>query len=147
MKKVLLLAALSVLAAALVIPAAFAGSRPAPKATGDFSYANPWTGDATHITFVAQDLGNNAAKGNMSYSDSTGRSYGGPVIAAHVDGTTASFTVKVTSSTFDNTPVGTEVPLVVVDNGEPGVNDTAAWLNGGNAYQLGPLTAGNIQVH
>ena len=48
MKKVLLLA-LSALAAALVIPAAFAGNGPAPKATGDISYANPWTGDATDI--------------------------------------------------------------------------------------------------
>ena len=77
MKKVLLLAALSVLAAALVIPAAFAGNGPAPKTTGDISYANPWTGDATHITFVAQDLGGGSAKGNMSYADSTGRSYEG----------------------------------------------------------------------
>ena len=111
------------LAAALVIPSALAGNGPANKATGDISYANPWTGDATHITFVAQDLGNNAAKGNMSYSDSTGCSYGGTVIAAKVtDGKHASFTVKVTSSTFDNTPVGTEVPLVVIDNGEPGIN-------------------------
>ncbi len=75
MKKVLLLLALSVLAAALVIPAALAGNGPAPKTTGDISYANPWTQDATHITFVAQDLGNNTAKGSMTYSDSTGRSY------------------------------------------------------------------------
>ncbi len=48
-----------------------------------------------------------------------------------------------TSSTFDNTPVGTLVPLDVVDNGEPGVDDTISWMG----YNLGPLTAGNIQVH
>ena len=143
MKKVLLLA-LPVLAAALFIPAAFAANGAANKATGDIWYANPWTGDATNITFVAQDLGSNGAKGNMSYSDSTGRSYQGRVIAAHVsDAKHASFTVQVTSSTFDNTPVGTLVPLDVTDNGEPGVNDTISWMG----YTLGPLTAGNIQVH
>ena len=66
------------------------------------------------------------------------------VIAAHVtDSKHASFTVYVTSSTFDNTPVGTLVPLDVVDNGEPGVNDSISWMG----YSLGPLTAGNIQVH
>ena len=53
------------------------------------------------------------------------------------------FTVKVTSSTFDNTPVGTVVPLVVTDNGQSGVgNDTISWMG----IDLGPLTGGNIQV-
>ena len=142
MKKVLMLV-LPVLAAALVIPAAFAGNVSANKTTGTVSYNNPWTGDATTISFVAQDLGSNGAKGNMSYTDSTGRSYAGTVITAHVtDAKHASFTVKVTSSTFDNTPVGTLVPLDVVDNGEPGVNDTIGWMG----YNLGPLTGGNIQV-
>ena len=40
--------------------------------------------------------------------------------------------------------------MVVVDNGEPGVNDTATWLDPSDRnhpYSLGPLTAGNIQVH
>src|SRR5215472_6317035 len=95
MKKLLLLA-VPVLAAALVIPAAFAGNGPAPKATGDFWYANPWTGVPTHITFVAQDLGG-SAKGNMSYEDSRG-SYQARVIAAHVDGNEATFTAEITSS-------------------------------------------------
>jgi hypothetical protein len=151
MKKVLL--ALSVFAAALVIPAAFAGG-PAPKATGDFSYVNPWVpGLATHITFVAQDLGGGSAKGNFSYVDSIG-SYQADVTAAHVSGNTATFTVKITSSTGAYAPDGSQprpagmtADYQVVDNGEPGVNDTFTYLVGGNSYPLGPLTAGNIQVH
>ena len=150
MKKVLLLA-LAVLAAALVIPTAFAGNGSANKATGDIWYANPWTGVPTHIAFVAQDLGS-SAKGSMSYEDSTG-SHQARVIAAHVDSDVhASFTAQVTSSAgaYAGMPVGTLVPMVVDDNGEPGVNDNATWLDptdSYHAYPLGPVTAGNIQVH
>jgi hypothetical protein len=142
MKKVLLLA-LSALAAALVIPAAFAGS--APKATGDFWYANPWTSVPTHITFVAQDLGG-SAKGSMSYQDERG-TYQARITEAHVVGNTATFTAEITSSTgayapdgSEPRPAGTLVPLKVVDNGEPGVNDEAIYQDPGDGldYQLGP---------
>jgi hypothetical protein len=150
--KKIFLAALPVLAvAALAIPAAFAGNGPANKATGDIWYANPWTGVPTHVTFVAQDLGS-SAKGNMSYEDSTG-SYQARVIQAHVDNNVhASFTAQVTSSSgaYADMPVGTLVPMLVDDNGESGVKDNATWLNpndSNHAYPLGPLTAGNIQVH
>jgi hypothetical protein len=148
-----LLAALAALAA-IVAGSALAGGGPAPKATGDFWYANPWTGVPTHITFVAQDLGG-SAKGSMSYEDSRG-SYQARVIEAHV-GTTgeATFTAEITSSTgayavgaSEPRPAGTLVPMKVVDKGEPGVNDQAIYLPGdGHEYPLGPLTAGNIQVH
>jgi hypothetical protein len=151
-KKVLLMALPVLAAAALVIPTAFAGNGPANKATGDISYANPWTGVPTHITFVAQDLGGGSAKGSMSYEDSTG-SYQARVIEAHVaDNQHASFTALVTSSAgaYAGMPVGTRVPMVVEDNGEPGVHDNATWLDptdNNHPYTLGPLTAGNIQVH
>ena len=142
--------------AAVVAGAAVAGGNAAPKATGDFWYTNPWTGVPTHITFVAQDLGNNSAKGSMTYQDERG-SYQARVIEAHV-GTEghATFTAEITSSTgayavgaSEPRPAGTRVPLEVIDNGEPGVNDDAYYLNPGDgqAYRLGPLTAGNIQVH
>ena len=154
MKKVLLLA-LSALAAALLIPAAFAGNGPAPKATGDFWYTNPWTDVPTHITFVAQGLGA-SAKGSMSYQDERG-TYQARVIEAHPGANGEFFfTAEITSSTgayavgaSEPRPAGTLVPLKVVDNGEPGVNDNAFYLNPGDglSYELGPLTAGNIQVH
>jgi hypothetical protein len=150
MKKLLL--ALSVLAAALVIPTAFAAGGPAPKATGDFTYANPWNGLPTHITFVAQDLGG-SAKGSFTYQDPIG-SYQANVIAAHVDGNTATFTAEITSSKGEYAPdgsqprpAGTLVPIKVVDNGEPGVSDQAFYTPDGASYLLGPLTGGNIQVH
>jgi hypothetical protein len=158
MKKGLMLVLLSVLAAALLIPTAFAGNGPAPKATGDIWYTNQWTGEPTHVTFVAQDLGNDSAKGSLSYQDLRG-SYQAQVIKAHVGNTpnSFSFTAQITSSTgayaegaSEPRPVGTLVPLVVTDNGEPGVNDSFVWLNpedNNKPYELGPLTAGNIQVH
>jgi hypothetical protein len=142
--------------AAIVAGGAIAAGSAAPKATGDFWYSNPWTGVPTHITFVAQDLGANGAKGSMSYQDERG-SYQARVIGAHV-GTNgeATFTAEITSSTgayavgaSEPRPAGTLVPLKVVDNGEPGVNDQAIYQNPGDGhdYPLGPLTAGNIQVH
>jgi hypothetical protein len=153
-KLVLLFAALAALAAS-VAGAAFAGG-PAPKATGDFSYANPWNQLPTHITFVAQDLGNNTAKGNFTYQDPIG-SYQATVTQAHIDGNTATFTVVITSSTGEYAPTGPEPrpagttdTYQVVDNRESGVNDTYSWVSnswGGPPYSLGPLTAGNIQVH
>lgn len=155
MKKILLLA-LPVLVAAVAIPAAFAGTGPAPKATGDIWYTNQWTGEPTHVTFVAQDLGNNNAKGNLSYQDLRG-SYQATITEAHVNGSTATFNATITSSTgayapgaSEPRPAGTVVPLVVTDNGESGVSDSITWLNPDDnmhPYDLGPLTAGNIQVH
>lgn len=149
------LAALAALAA-IVAGSALAGGNAAPKATGDVWYSNPWTGVPTHVTFVAQDLGNNTAKGNFSYQDERG-SYQARVVAAHVDGNQATFTAEITSSTgayapgaSEPRPAGTLVPMKVVDNGESGVNDTITWLNpedNMHPYSLGPLTAGNIQVH
>lgn len=157
MKKILLLALPVLAAAAVAIPAASAGNGPAPKATGDIWYTNQWTGEPTHVTFVAQDLGNGSAKGSLSYQDLRG-SYQARVIAAQA-GTQGSFsfTAEITSSTgayavgaSEPRPVGTKVPLVVTDNGEPGLEDSITWLNpedNMHPYELGPLTAGNIQVH
>ena len=94
MKKVLLLA-LSVLAAALVIPAAFAGNGPAPKVTGDVTFTN--MGQTQHWVFVAQDLGGGQAKGSVldEYAGATATS---KVIKANVlDAKTAEFTTEVIS--------------------------------------------------
>ena len=138
--------------AAIVAGSALAGGNAVPKATGDFWYSNPWTGVPTHITFVAQDLGG-SSKGSMSYQDERG-TYQAQVIAAHV-GTNgeATFTAEITSSTgayapdaSEPRPAGTLVPMKVVDHGESGVNDEAIYQNGQD-YPLGPLTAGNIQIH
>jgi hypothetical protein len=159
MKKLITLAlvSLGVIAFAATPALAGNGNGPAPKATGDFWYANPWTDVPTHITFVAQDLGGGSAKGSMSYQDERG-SYQARVIAAQVGDTPGLFlfTAEITSSTgayavgaSEPRPAGTQVPLEVIDGGQSGVNDQAIYLNPGDhlPYQLGPLTAGNIQVH
>ena len=71
------------------------------------------------------------------------RAAGVVVCAAYVSGKTASFTVQVTSTHSTTPRVGSLVPLEVIDNGESGLNDSISWMG----YTLGPLTAGNIQVH
>ena len=69
MKKVLLLA-LPVLAAALLIPTAFAGSDPANKATADLMFTN--SSGPAHWVFNAQDLGQTGDKGSVFYQDADG---------------------------------------------------------------------------
>jgi polyisoprenoid-binding protein YceI len=155
MKKVLLLA-LPVLAAALFIPAAFAGNSPAPKATGDFWYDNLSGGNA-HFVFNAQDLGANGAKGSVSFDDPTWGSFTANVIAAHVNGTSATFTAKVTSSTYVWLVPSDTITWTVYDNGEGGTGTADSFTYDGSVH-LGvtdpgtgstqyPATAGNIQVH
>ena len=64
--------------------------------------------------------------------------------------TRARFTAEITSGTGAYATLQGLVPMVVVDNGEPSVNDTATWLDlsdNNHLCPLGPLTAGNIQVH
>src|SRR3954467_15017910 len=95
MKKVLLLA-LSVLAAALVIPAAFAGSGPVNKVNGDVTFTN--LGQTQHWVFNAQDLGNNQAKGSV-LDEWNGTTATSKIIKANVrDAHTADFTTEITSA-------------------------------------------------
>src|SRR5262245_7332738 len=125
MKKVLALA-LSVLAAALVIPAAFAGSGPAPKVTGDVTFTN--MGMTQHWVFNAQDLGNGAAKGSVLDEYNGGTTTSKIISAKFVDAHTAEFTTEVTSST--NNPwalVGDQFKYRVHDDGE-GSNGTGDWM-------------------
>jgi polyisoprenoid-binding protein YceI len=153
MKKVLLLA-LSALAAALVIPAAFAGG-PAPKATGDFWYGNLSDAPA-HFVFSAQDLGASGAKGSVSFDDPVWGSFTANVIGAHVEGNHATFTAKLTSSTYKWAKTGDTYTWTVYDGGEgAGAVDSFTYDHAvvggvddpGTGSTQYPATAGNIQVH
>jgi hypothetical protein len=159
MKKVLLLA-LAVLAAALVIPTAFAGNGPANKATGDFWYGNLSDAPA-HFVFNAHDLGATGDKGSVSFTDAKWGSFTANVTEAVVRDGNATFTAKLTSSTYRWANVGDMYTWTVYDEGESGIygdvenSDSftydAAMI--GNVPDPGtgstqyPATAGNIQVH
>ena len=154
MKKFLLLA-LPVLAAIVVIPAAFAGNGPANKATADLSFNNG--GLNAHWVFDAHDLGTTGDKGSVFYQDANGI-YSGDVIDATVSSTSATFTARVTSSTSPGISAGDTLIWTVYDKGEgsnaPGI-DYFTWQGGvlGGNNNPGPfpteypITAGNIQIH
>jgi hypothetical protein len=153
-KKALLLA-LAVLAAALVIPTAFAGNGPANMATGDLWFNNN-VGPA-HWVFDAHDLGQTGDKGSVFYQDANG-SYTATVTNAVVgNATSATFTAMVTSSTYLYAHVGDTFTWTVYDNGE-GSSGTGDYFTYDGAVLGGvtypgtdglhyPITAGNIQVH
>jgi hypothetical protein len=156
MKKVLLLA-LPVLAAALFIPAAFAGNGPANKATGDFWYGNLSDAPA-HFVFNAQDFGATGDKGSVSFDDPIWGSFTANVIDAVVRDGNATFTAKLTSSTYRWAQVGDTYTWTVYDNGEGAtapISDSftydSAMISGvrdpGTGRTQYPATAGNIQVH
>jgi hypothetical protein len=156
MKKVLLLA-LPVLAAALFIPAAFAGNGPTNKATGDFWYGNLSDAPA-HFVFNAQDLGASGAKGSVTFDDPIWGSFTANVITAKVEDGKATFTARLTSSTYRWAQMGDTYTWTVYDSGE-GVSATtpdsftydSATIGGvvdpGTGDTHYPATAGNIQVH
>ena len=151
MKKVLFMA-LSVLAAALVIPTAFAGNGPANKATADLMFTNA-SGPA-HWVFNAHDLGPTGDKGSVLYQDADGF-YTANVTNAVVNATSATFTATVTSSTIGYAAVGDTFTWTVSDNGEgsKGTGDyftfDGAMLSGqphpGTGATQYPITAGNTQ--
>jgi hypothetical protein len=153
MKKVLLLAAMSVLAAALLIPTAFAGNASANKVNGDLWFTNA-SGPA-HWVFNAQDL-TTGDKGSVFYQDVDGV-YTGDVIDADVKAKSTTFTAKVTSSTIYYAHANDTFTWTVYDGGE-GSNGTGdnftfnSAVLGGVEYHPSsttpyPITAGNIQVH
>jgi len=156
MKKVLLLALPVLAAAALVVPTAFAAKTPVNKVNGDVTFTN--MGLTQHWVFMAQDLGNGAAKGSVvdEYNVCTTTAQ---VISAHViDAQTAVFTTEVTSN--KNNPyaqVGDRFVYTVHDMGE-GSKGTGDWMHfqgywrGGTWYAAAAdnrydMTSGNIQVH
>jgi hypothetical protein len=60
----------------------------------------------------------------------------------------ATFTAKVTSSTYLYASVGDTFTWTVHDRGEPGTSDNFTYSpEGGTSYDLPAITAGNIQVH
>ena len=159
MKKVLV-SALSVLTAALVIPAAFAGNASAPKATGDFWYGNLSDAPA-HFVFTAQDFGDAGDKGSVVFTDAVWGSFTADVIDAKVDvgAKKATFTAKLTSSTYRWANTDDTYTWTVYDTGEGRSDPTriadsftydSAMIN--NVFDPGtgdthyPATAGNIQV-
>ena len=154
MKKVLLLA-LPVLAAALVIPTAFAGNGSANKVNGDVTFTN--MGLTQHWVFMAQ-VGKGEVKGSVldEYNGTTATS---KVIKAEVlNATTAKFTTEVISpGTNPYLQVGDQLEYVVHDGGE-GSNGTGDWMHfegitprGGTFIDAGEnqydVTSGNIQIH
>jgi hypothetical protein len=156
MKKVLLLA-LAVLAAALVIPTAFAGNGPANKATGDFWYGNLSDAPA-HFVFNAHDYGNTGDKGSVTFTDQVWGGFTADVIDAKLNADQSfTFTAKLTSSTYRWANTGDTYTWTVYDNGE-GVNATGpdaftydhAVIGGvddpGTGATQYPATAGNIQI-
>ena len=153
MKKVLLLAAMSVLAAALLIPTALAGNASANKVNADLMFTNA-SGPA-HWVFNAQDLAT-GDKGNVLYEDADGV-YTANVTDAVVESGKATFTAKVTSSTIYYAHAGDTFTWTVYDNGEgsTGIVDNFTFnaaVLGGQPYTPSsttpfPITAGNIQVH
>lgn len=157
MKKVLMLALLSVLAAALLIPTAFAGNGSANKATGDFWYGNLSDAPA-HFVFNAHDLGPTGDKGSVVFDDPIWGSFTANVIDAKVNATSATFTAKLTSSTYRWAQPGDTYTWTVFDNGEGGTATDAdsftydsATIGGvfypGTGDHQYPATAGNIQVN
>ena len=154
MKKVLFMA-LSVLAAALVVPTAFAGNGPANKATADLMFTNA-SGPA-HWVFNAQDLGTTGDKGSVFYQDADGF-YTANVIDAQASATSATFTAKVTSSTISYAHADDTFTWMIYDNGEGTATGTGDYFTFNSAMLSGqphpgtnpmtyPITAGNIQVH
>ena len=87
-KKVLLLAAMSVLAAALLIPTALAGNASVNKVNGDVTFTN--MGLTQHWVFMAQDLGNGAVKGNVLDEYNGGTTTAKVISAEVIDAQTAS---------------------------------------------------------
>ena len=154
MKKVLLLA-VSVLTAAMVIPAAFAGSTPVNKVNGDVTFTN--MGLTQHWVFMAQDLGNGAAKGSVLDEYNGGTTISKVISAKVLDAKHAQFTTEVTSSV--NNPwaqVGDQFHYTVYDKGEGSNANGVDYMHydgftrGGVDYPGGgdyPITSGNIQIH
>jgi hypothetical protein len=155
MKKIFLLVLPVLAAAALSIPAAFAGNGPAPKVTGDVTFTN--LGQTQHWVFDAQDLGNNTAKGNVldEYAGTTATS---KVIKATIlSATDAEFTTQVVDpGTNPYLQVGDQLKYHVHDGGE-GKKGSGDWMNylgmtrggvdsPGTDIQYN-MTSGNIQIH
>jgi hypothetical protein len=149
--------ALSVLSAALVIPAAFAGNASVPKATGDFWYGNLSEAPA-HFVFNAHDYGNTGDKGSVTFTDQVWGGFTADVIDAKLNADQSfTFTAKLTSSTYRWANTGDTYTWTVYDNGE-GVNATGpdaftydhAVIGGvddpGTGATQYPATAGNIQI-
>ena len=142
-----LLAALTALAAVLA-GSALAGGNSAPKATGDITFMNTayeqYGIPATqgHWVFTAQQQPGSAAKGNMTYTDGYG-SYTANVIGLQVNGSDATLTMQVTSTTTPYATVGQVSTFVLHDMGEPGVGHDYFSVG---SYDEPAITAGNLQV-
>jgi hypothetical protein len=165
MKKIFLLALPVLAAAALAIPAAFAGNGPVNKATGDFRYDN-LSGGVAHFVFVAQDFGTTGDRGSVVFDDTVWGSFTADVTDATVNAATATapksttFTAKVTSGNYVWTTDGDTLTWTVYDNGEGSTAPAADYFTfDGSVTKLGgvdthgtgtdqyPATSGNIQVH
>jgi len=113
-KKVLLFAAMSVLAAALLIPTAFAANTPVNKVNGDVTFTN--MGLTQHWVFNAQE---GTTKGSVLDEYNGGTTVSKIISADVIDANTAKFTTEVTSSV--NNPyahVGDQFSYTVHDGGQ-----------------------------
>jgi hypothetical protein len=124
-----------------------------PKATGDIWFNNTAVGaavgsDNVPAHWVFNAIGGSTVKGNVSYSDPYG-SYVGNVTSLTVNGSNATFTAVVTSSTNPWATAGKTYSWTVHDVAEPGIGkDYFSYndLSNGNSGDLPAITAGNIQV-
>ena len=120
-KRVTLVLALCALALAIPLSAA-AGNGPSNKVTGDMWYTNGTYGWA-NFTFSGHDVGPSAVdKGTAYYADGSG-SYHAKATNVVVGSESATMSVRVTSSTHPDVPVGFEFTVTFYDGGEPGTSD------------------------
>ena len=113
---------------------------PAPKATGDIWFTNPFDGDVSaHWVFNA--IGGTTATGSFSYDGNV--SYSGTITSLSVNGHDATFSGVVESSTNPYTPPGYVLTWTVHDVADPGVGHDYFTYAG---TDLPTITAGDIQV-
>ena len=141
-KRVTLVLALCALALAIPL-SAVAGNGPSNKVTGDMWYTNGSYGWA-NFTFSGHDVGASADdKGTAYYADGSG-SYHAKATNVEVDAESAKMSVRVTSSTHPDVPVGFQFTVTLYDKGEPGTSDYFTF-EGVDTHFV--AEAGNIQLH
>ena len=135
---------LGLCALALAIPlSAVAGNGPNNKLTGNIWYTNGTYGWAS-FTFSGHDVGAPALdKGTAHYSDNLG-SYDARATNVDVGPTSATMSLRVTSSSHPDVPVGFTFTVTLYDKGEPGTGDYFVYAGVPDHFVA---DAGNIQLH
>jgi hypothetical protein len=153
-KKILVALLTAVVAVGIAVPMALGAS--APKATGGVDWV--YGASTGHVSFNAQGTTTDA-KGQLSYTDSTGNYLNGVVTCfKQVDSKTAVFSGTITDGSPSYlTPANPYFIAKVVDNGTPGTagpDQIAVWANQGPTScadsfspQTAVVTGGNLVAH